>query len=103
MTKEYIAMKDAISKLLVPLGFIEEKPDTESDSTGSMYCIYVLNKKRILIEWNTEDEIGAAAYWTKEGIWKTITPEIIKTTEHEFKSKINSMCQSIVTHLQQNE
>jgi hypothetical protein len=92
---EYYKIKDALVEILSPLGYIEDKPDTELDCYGSMHCIYVSGEKRFMIQWDGEEGFGAVEEWQGNNMWSMLEPIVPEGTESEFNRNLAALCQGI--------
>ncbi len=92
---EYHKIKDTIAELLVPLGYQEDKPDTDLDYCGSIHCIYASGKKRFLIQWDGEEGFGSVESWQNDNTWLMLEPIMPEAIESEFNKNLAAICQTI--------
>jgi hypothetical protein len=59
MTTPYHKIKRVISEVLTNYHFHQDIKDTMIDSDGSTYCIYTKDDTRLMIEWDSEEEMSS--------------------------------------------
>jgi hypothetical protein len=95
---EYYKIKQSVSDLLFPLGFVEESEDNQSDYYGSIKTIYVSSKNRILLGWDGEEGFGFAEIWENQR-WNMLSSMVEESKESVFKNKINELCAELKTKI----
>jgi hypothetical protein len=96
---EYHKIKKAVVELISPLGYQEDKPDTELDYCGSMHCIYVSGEKRFMIQWDGEEGFGSVESWQGNNTWALLDPIVPEAKELEFNKNLAALCLQIKAQL----
>ncbi len=95
---EYHKIKNRIVALLSPLGFEEDKPDTETDYCGSIHSIYANADNRFMILWDGEEGFGSVESWKNEK-WTMLNNIVPESTEEEFDNNLAALITEIKSQI----
>jgi len=95
---EYHKLKQKVSEILIPRGFVEIKPDTDIDVCGSVHCIYANAAARFMVEWHGEDGYGSVEQWLDEH-WQRLKNIVPEGPEPEFSLAIENVCGELRLHV----
>ncbi|MCR8924337.1 hypothetical protein NO559_16300 [Dasania sp. GY-MA-18] len=99
MMHEYHKIKNAVVELISPLGYQEDKPDTELDYCGSMHSIYASGEKRFMIQWDGEEGFGSVEIWQGNNTWVLLKPIVPEAKEIDFNKNLTALCLQIKAQL----
>ena len=94
---EYLNIKEEFLKILLPLGYLEVKQDTDL-GCDSYHSIYALKEQRFMFNWDGEEDFFSIEYWKDES-WENLNTGVFPSIEPEHNSQMELLKKELIAHL----
>jgi len=95
---EYYRIEQGIWPHLEKAGFVKESENDQVDYCGSIRTIFAKDERRVLLEWDGEEDFGFAEVW-RNGEWCALPTKVLESKKAEFQSAIKKLCADLQGYL----